>query len=62
MYTCIISQDCSGWFFMCIICKYGDMFIGDGIFVMLPRNAYLLLISVNSSLFASVYGILCCIF
>ena len=59
MYVCIISQDCSGWFFnMCIICKYGDIFIGDGIFVMLLGNAYLLFISVNSSPLAGIYGIL----
>ena len=61
MYICIISQDCNGWFFICIICRYGDMFIGDGILVMLPGKAYLLFISARSPPLAGVYGILCCI-
>ena len=46
---------------ICIICRYGDMFIGDGIFIMLPVNAYLLFISVSNPPLVGVYGILCCI-
>ena len=60
MYRCIISQDCKGWFLMCIICRYGNMFIGVGIFFMLLGNAYLLFISVSSPPLAGVYGILYC--
>ena len=26
MYRCIINHGCIEWFFMCIICKYGEMF------------------------------------
>ena len=37
------------------------MFIGDGIFVILPGNAYLVFTNVNSPPLAGVYGILCCI-
>ena len=35
------------------------MFVGDGIFVMFPGNAYFLFISVSRPSLASVYGILC---
>ena len=31
MYICIISHDCSGWFFISIICKYGEISVGVGI-------------------------------
>ena len=44
---------------MCIICKYGEMFAGDGIFVMFPENAYFWFISVSRPPLAGVYGILC---
>ena len=40
MYKCRIGHDCSGWFFTCMICKYGDMFVGEGILVMFLGNAY----------------------
>ena len=40
MYKCIINHGCNGWFLICIICKYGEIFIGDGIFVMFPGNVY----------------------
>ena len=56
---CIISHGCSGLFFICIVCRYGDMFAGDGIFVMFPINAYLWFMSVSRSPLAGVYGILC---
>ena len=59
MYRCIINHDCIGWFFMCMICRYGEMFVGVGIFVMFPRNAYFLFISVSRPPLAGVYGILC---
>ena len=35
------------------------MFIGDGIFVILPRNAYLIFTSVSNPPLVGVYGILC---
>ena len=40
MYKCNISHGCSGWIFMCMICKYGEMFAEDGIFIMFRGNAY----------------------
>ena len=40
MYRRSMSHGCSGWFFMCIICRYGEMFTCDGIFVMFLGNAY----------------------
>ena len=60
MYMCIIDHGCSGWLFISIICRYGDSVAGVGIFVMLPRNAYVLCMSVRSPPLAGVYGILCC--
>ena len=59
MYKCRISHGCSGWFFTCMICKYGEMFAREGILVMFPKNAYFLFISINSPPLARVYGILC---
>ena len=59
MYICIISHSCSGLFLICIICRYGDMFAGDGIFVMCPGNAYFWFMSVSRPPLAGVYGILC---
>ena len=56
---CIISHGCSGLFFICIVCRYGDMIAGDGIFVMFPGNAYLWFMSVSRPPLAGVYGILC---
>ena len=35
------------------------MFVGDGIFVMFPRNAYFLFINVSRPRLAGEYGILC---
>ena len=42
-----------------MICKYGEMFAGDGIFLMFLKNAYFWFISVSKLSLASVYGILC---
>ena len=61
MYRFIVNHDWSEWFFIWIICKYGDMFAEVGILVIIFGKAYLLLISINSPLLAGVYGILCCI-
>ena len=47
IYMCIISQGRSGWFFIFIICIYGEMFAGVGIFATFPGNAYLIWISVS---------------
>ena len=60
IYMCIISHDCSGWLFISIICRYGDISAGVGIFVMFPGYAYILFMSVRSPPLAGVYGILCC--
>ena len=40
MYRCNISHDCNGWFFMYKICKYGEIFVGDGIFVIFLGIVY----------------------
>ena len=40
MYRCITNHGCSGWFFICMICKYGEMFAGDGILLMFPGKVY----------------------
>lgn len=48
MYMWMISQGSSGWLFIRIICRYGEMFDGVGILVMLPGKAYLLCMSVSS--------------
>ena len=45
MYT--ISHGIEEWLFILIICKYGEMFVGVGILVTFPGNAYLLWISVS---------------
>ena len=36
MYMFIISHGTSGWFFISIICRYGDIADGVGILVILP--------------------------
>ena len=59
MYRCSISHGYNGWFFMCNICRYGDIFIRHDIFVMFPRNACFLIFSISSLILASVYDILC---
>ena len=41
IYMCIISQGVSGWLFIFITCRYGEMFAGVGILVTFPGNAYL---------------------
>ena len=41
IYMCMISQGVSGWLFIFIICRYGEMFAGVGILVIFPGNAYL---------------------
>ncbi len=47
IYMCIISQGVSGWLFIFITCRYGEMFAGVGILVTFPGNAYLWWISVS---------------
>ncbi len=47
IYMCMISQGISGWLFILIICKYGEIFAGVGILVIFPGNAYFLCISVS---------------
>ena len=42
IYMCMINHGRSGWLFIFIICKYGDMFAGVGILVTFPVNAYFL--------------------
>ena len=59
MYRCIINHSCNGWFFICMICKYGEMFVGDGILLMFPGKVYFWLMSVSRPPLAGVYGILC---
>ena len=44
--------------FLCMICKYGEMFARDGIFVMFPGNGYFWFISVSKPSLVGVYGIL----
>ena len=61
MYICIISHDCSGWFFNSIICRYGEISAGVVILEMFPGYAYFLSMSVRSPPLVGVYGILCCI-
>ena len=60
MYICIISHGCSGWFLISIICRYGEISAGVGIFEMFPEYAYFLSMSVRSPPLIGVYGILCC--
>ena len=59
MYRCITNHGCSGWFFICMICKYGEMFAGDGILLMFPGKVYFWLMSVSRPPLAGVYGIIC---
>ena len=47
IYMCMISQSISGWLFIFIICRYGEILAGVEILVTFPRNAYLLWISVS---------------
>ncbi len=61
IYMCMISHGKSGWLFIFIICKYGDILDGVGILVTFPGKAYLLCINVSSPPRLGVYGILCCI-
>jgi hypothetical protein len=61
IYMYIISHDCSGWFFISIICRYGEISAGVGIFEMFSGYAYFLSMSVRSPPLAGVYGIHCCI-
>ena len=44
---------------MCIICTYGDMFVGVDIFVILLEYAYITCIGVSNPPLACMYGILC---
>ena len=60
IYMCMINHGRSGWLFIFIICKYGDMFAGVGILVTFPVNAYFLWMSVSRPPLPGVYGILCC--
>ena len=60
IYMCRISHGCRGVFCICIICRYGEISVGVGIFVMFLGYAYLLFIRVRSPPLAGVYGILCC--
>lgn len=39
IYMFINSHGCKGWFFILIICRYGDMFAGVGILIMFPGYA-----------------------
>ena len=48
MYMWIIDHGCNDWLFIRIIWRYGEMFIGVGILVILPGKAYLLCISVSN--------------
>ena len=61
IYMCINNHGDSGWFFITIICKYGDISAGVGIFVTLPGYGYSLLMSVSSPPLVGVYCHLCCI-
>ena len=60
IYMCMISHGKSGWLFIFIICKYGDMLAGVGILLTFPGKAYLLCISVSRPPLLGLYGILCC--
>ena len=42
IYMCMISHGVSGWLFILIICRYGEIFAGVGILVTFPGNAYFL--------------------
>ena len=57
---CISSHGCRGWLLIFMICRYGDIIVGVGIFVMLPGYVYALFMSVRSPPLVGVYGILCC--
>ena len=60
IYICIISQGISGWLFIFIICRYGEILDGVGILETFPGNAYLLWMSVSKPPLPGVYGIRCC--
>ena len=47
IYMCMISHGVSGWLFIFIIYKYGEILVGVKILVTFPENAYLLWISVR---------------
>ena len=47
IYIWIISHGVSGWLFIIMICRYGEILAGVGILVTFPGNAYLLWISVS---------------
>ena len=47
IYICIISHGISGWLFIFIICRYGEIFTGVGILVTFPGNEYFLWINVS---------------
>ena len=42
IYMYIISHGGSGWSFIFIICRYGEMFVGLGILVTFTGKTYLL--------------------
>ena len=42
IYMCIINQGISGWLFIFIICKYGEILTGVEILVTFPGDVYLL--------------------
>jgi hypothetical protein len=48
MYICRISHGVSGWLFIFMIWRYGEILAGVGILVIFPGNVYLLWISVRS--------------
>ena len=47
IYMCMISQGISGWLFILMICRYGEIFVGVGILVTFPGNAYFAWINVS---------------
>ena len=47
IYICMINHRVSGWLFICIICRYGEILAGVGILVTFFGNAYLLWIRVS---------------
>ena len=40
IYMCIINHGCCRWLLIFIICRYGEMFVGVGILVILQGKAY----------------------
>ena len=47
IYMWMISQGISGWLFIFIICRYGEILAGVGSLVTFPENAYLFWIRVS---------------